>query len=311
MAEDPARRTLAIPGFAIDRVLGKGAQGVVVRAIRERDGRPVALKVLSLKMAKRAEFRQRFRREAAIAIGIQHSNLVAGVEAGQAGGLPYVVFEYLDGETLAARGARGRLAEDDALAILRQMAAALACAHAHGLVHRDVKPENIMLLPDGTAKLMDLGLAKDTGDGGGDLTAIGSVFGTKGFISPEAAQDSKDVDIRSDIYSLGATLHFAVLGEVPFPAESLAASVRRLVTEHPVPPRARRPELSDGLSELLIRMLERDRADRPQTPAELQAEIDRVRAGQPPTVSARRAAERGARTRGCRWWWPVRRRRPD
>jgi serine/threonine-protein kinase len=302
VAEDPARRTLSVPGFTIQRVLGKGAQGVVVQAVRERDGRAVALKVLSLRMATQAEFRQRFRREAAIALDIQHPNIVAGLEAGQASGLPYVVFEYLQGETLATRCERGPLDEPTALAILRQMASALACAHANGLVHRDVKPENIMLLADGTAKLMDLGLAKDTGEASGDLTTMGSIFGTKGFISPEAAVDSKSVDIRSDIYSLGSTIHYAVVGAVPFPADSLAAAVRRLVHEDPAPPRLQRPDLSEPLSELLVRMLERERDARPQTPEDLLAEIARVGAGQLPTLSGRRSAERTPPRRGCLGW---------
>jgi eukaryotic-like serine/threonine-protein kinase len=302
VAEASRKRTLAIPGFRIEKVLGKGAQGVVVKATRERDRRAVALKVLSLAMAKRSEFRQRFRREAAISMEIQHPNIVAGLEAGQAEGMPYVVFEFLDGETLADRIARGPMAEDEGLAICRQMADALACAHAHDLVHRDVKPENIMCGRDGTAKLMDLGLAKDTGDDGGDLTAMGSVFGTKGYISPEAAKDSKDVDIRSDIYSLGATLHHAVVGAVPFPAESLVAAVRRIVSEDPTPPRDRRPELSEAMSELLIRMLERRRVNRFQTPAELLAACDAVAAGDLPTVSERRALERAPARRGCLGW---------
>jgi len=296
------KRTLQIPGFRIEKVLGKGAQGVVVRATREHDQRPVAIKVLSQSMAKRSEFRQRFRREAAISMEIQHPNIVAGLEAGQADGLPYVVFEFLEGQTLADRTARGPLSEAEAFAILRQMAEALECAHAHGLVHRDVKPENIMCLPDGTAKIMDLGLAKDTGESGGDLTAMGSVFGTKGYISPEAAQDSKDVDIRSDIYSLGATIHHAVVGEVPLPADSLVAAVRRIVKEDPAPPRDRRPDLSEPFSELLVRMLERDRADRPQDPASLLAECAAVAEGRLPTLSARRALERTPARKGCLGW---------
>ena len=300
-AGSPApKRTLQIPGYRILKVLGRGGQGIVVQAIRKSDQRPVAIKVLAPAVAKVSVLRARFRREGGVALALKHPNIVAGIAAGQADGLPYLVFEYVDGISLTARlELKGPLDEGEALAILRQMADALAYAHGQGLVHRDIKPDNILLTRDGTAKLLDLGLAKDL-EAGGELTAQGTVFGTLGYMSPEAALDTRSADTRRDLYSLGATFYRAVVGEPPFPADSLSQAIRRMTEEDPEPPHTRVPGLSEPFSALLCKLLSRDPDARPQTPEELLADLDRVEAGEMP------AGVRPAR-RGC-FGWLVRRR---
>ena len=278
----PKKRKVKVPGYHVESVLGRGAQGVVVKAKRERDGRIVAVKILSPQMAKVSEYRQRFRREAAMAMEIAHPNIVGGLEVGLAEGLPFVVMEFVEGETLADRLRRGTLPDAEVRKIARDVAQALACAHGRQLVHRDIKPENLMLALDGTTKLMDLGLAKEIGGGGEELTMTGSVFGTPGYISPEGAVDSKDTDIRSDLYSLGATLYRAVVGEVPFPGKTLTLSLRRALTEPVVPPIERIPSCDPNLSTLIVKLLARDRRDRPQDPAALLEDLNRIERGEPP-----------------------------
>jgi serine/threonine-protein kinase len=309
---EPVKRRLRLPGYRIAKVLGRGAQGVVVKAQRERDGKVVAVKILSAQMAAVAEFRRRFRREAQVALELAHPNIVQGIEVGQADGLPFVVMEFIDGETLGARLARGPLAEAEALPVIRDCAEALACAHARGLVHRDIKPDNVMITREGRAKLMDLGLAKET-DTGQELTMSGSVFGTPGYISPEAAVDAKDTDIRADIYSLGATFFHALVGEVPFPEKTLTKALKRALTEEPPSPRARVPAVSEGCDALIRKMLNRDRKLRVQTPAELLADLELVATGAMPSrpegyaVRARGKAPAAPGAPSRPWWrrlWP-------
>jgi serine/threonine protein kinase len=275
------KRKLKIEGFRLGRVLGRGAQGMVVKAQRESDGLTVAIKVLSPSMAKISEFRRRFRREAQVAMELDHKNIVQGIDSGQVDGLPYVVMEYIEGKTLTDVFKEGPMREQQAIPIIRGVAEALVCAHERGLVHRDIKPDNIMIESDGKPKLMDLGLAKemDTGD---ELTMSGSVFGTPGYISPEAAVDSKDTDIRADIYSLGSTFYHAVVGEVPFPEKTLTKSLQRALTEDPVPP-VDRVDISPQCSELIMKMLARERKNRVQTPAKLLIDLDLVEKGDRPT----------------------------
>ncbi|MCI0340210.1 MAG: serine/threonine protein kinase [Planctomycetales bacterium] len=274
------KKRIQLPGFRIESVLGRGAQGVVVKAVRERDKRRVAVKILSGSMAKVSEFRKRFRREASVAMEIQHPNVVAGLEVGQVEGLPFVVMEYVDGETLGTRFGRGTMTEPEVLSVAKQIGSALACAHERGLVHRDIKPDNIMLGKDGVAKLMDLGLAKESG-GGEELTVTGSVFGTPGYLSPEGAVDSKDTDIRSDIYSLGCTLYRALAGEPPFTGKTITTVLTKMLTLDPVPPRERNPAVSEGLDLLVLKMIARDRRCRYQTPEDLLEDVARLERGEP------------------------------
>ncbi|MHC5021440.1 MAG: serine/threonine-protein kinase [Planctomycetota bacterium] len=308
------KRKLKLPGFRLGRVLGRGAQGMVVKAQRERDGLTVAIKLLSPSMAKVSEFRRRFRREAQVAMELDHKNIVQGIEVGAADGIPFVVMEYIEGHTLTDLLKAGPLGEEKALPIIRGVAEALQCAHKRGLVHRDIKPDNIMIESDGTPKLMDLGLAKETTTGD-ELTMSGSVFGTPGYISPEAAVDSKDTDIRADIYSLGSTFYHAVVGEVPFPEKTLTKSLQRALTEDPVPP-AERVEVTEACSELIMKMLARDRKNRVQTPDELIIDLDLVAKGDMPTRpqghEARRTKKQkprqaggGTGESGKRPWWRI------
>jgi serine/threonine protein kinase len=306
------KRKLKLPGFRLGRVLGRGAQGMVVKAQRERDGLTVAIKLLSPSMAKVSEFRRRFRREAQVAMELDHKNIVQGIEVGAADGIPFVVMEYIEGRTLTDLLKEGPLGEARAIPIVRGVAEALQCAHKRGLVHRDIKPDNIMIEGDGTPKLMDLGLAKETTTGD-ELTMSGSVFGTPGYISPEAAVDSKDTDIRADIYSLGSTFYHAVVGEVPFPEKTLTKSLQRALTEDPVPP-GERVDVSAGCSELIMKMLARDRKNRVQTPDELIVDLDLVAKGDMPTSpqghESRRPKKSKQRTAGGgdggkRPWWRI------
>ena len=242
-----------IPGYFLEKKLGSGAMGVVVKAKRLEDKLDVAIKIA--KPSNYEAARARFQRESDVLIRIDHPNIVRAYDAGEltegkVQGM-YMVLEYLQGKTLLDYIAEdGELAEDEALEIMRQAAEGLECIAENGLVHRDIKSENIMITEDATVKLMDLGLAK-VDDPNENLTATGDRFGTPGYMSPEAAEDTKSADIISDIYSLGCTLYQALTLKLPFNEKNFGKLVRLLMTEDPKPPQEHRPELSDEINALV------------------------------------------------------------
>jgi serine/threonine protein kinase len=268
-----------IPGYKMLSVLGKGAMACVYRAEHERLGKEVAVKVLDPAIARDPEFRERFLREARAAARINHGNIVRALDAGIHEKVHYFVMELVRGEDLRSRLARdGRIGEDEALSIARNVALGLAEANRLGIVHRDVKPENILISSEGEVKLADLGLVKSASEDV-NLTRQGYTLGTVAFFSPEQARGDRAIDTRTDLYSLGATLYVMLTGELPFGKGANAPeTMRRIIKEDPIPVDEHVPEVSAAAVQVVERLMEKDRDERPTTPEEAVALIDRARA---------------------------------
>jgi eukaryotic-like serine/threonine-protein kinase len=270
------RLRFAINGYELLEELGRGSMGVVYKARQLSLDRIVAIKILPPELAENQAFVRRFMIEARAVAKLNHPNVIQGIDVGESGGNRYFVMEYVDGPTvgqLLRRG--GELDEARALRIVGQVAAALDHAFRNRLVHRDVKPDNVMITEGGIAKLCDLGLAREERL---DARAGGrGALGTPNYVSPEQARGEGDVDIRSDIYSLGATFYHMIVGEPPFSGPNNAAIMAAHVTRRLAPPREQRPGLSPAVSRLVERMMAKDPRERPQTPGELLAEIERAR----------------------------------
>ena len=268
-----------VGGYEILERVGSGGMGAVFKARQVSMDRVVALKILPKNLAGDPAFVQRFVREARSAAKLSHPNIVQGIDVGQASGYYYFAMEFVEGGTV--RGLledEGRIAEPRALAIVADVARALEHAHEQGIVHRDIKPDNIMLTSKGEVKLADLGLARSI-DNVDAVTTTGNAIGTPHYMSPEQASGETDLDTRSDIYSLGATLFHMVTGEKPFDGSTPAVVAAKHLTEPP--PRAREvaPDISRATSDLIETMMAKGRAERPQTPAELIEDIQGALAG--------------------------------
>jgi serine/threonine-protein kinase len=223
-----------IGGFRITAKLGQGGMGAVFKAIQISMDRPVALKLLPPGLARNENFIERFRREARVSVQIAHPNLVQGIDVGQdqASGLWYFAMEFVSGEPLRAVLRRdGRLDERRALTIARDLAAGLAAAHRAGVIHRDVKPDNVMITPEGTAKILDLGLAKSEQDDS-SLTQTGASLGTPLYMAPEQARgELQSIDAATDLYALGATLFHLIAGRPPFEGPTSAVILAQHLTK--------------------------------------------------------------------------------
>jgi eukaryotic-like serine/threonine-protein kinase len=269
--------------YRLGRLLGRGGMAEVYEATDDVLQRPVAVKVLGGWLGDDGTFVERFRREALAAARLSHPELVAVYDTGSEDGLHYIVMELVPGETLADALARdGRLEPGRATAIARAVARALAVAHAAGIVHRDVKPANVMLAPDGRARLMDLGIARSLD--GEDLTRTTSILGSPNYLSPEQARGER-VDARSDLYSLGCVLYEMLAGRPPFDAESPVAVAYKHVHEDPSPPSAFAP-VPAGLDAVTLRAMAKDPAERFQTAEELDAALERGTDPIAPTATA-------------------------
>lgn len=258
--------------YEVVRLLGKGAVGEVYLAKDPALDRLVAIKTLpslaALPPGERREVAARFTREARAAAGLTHPNIVTIYDVGEQDGVPYMAMEYLEGTTLDRHTRRGHLLPPQkVLEIGIQAAVALARAHAAGIVHRDVKPANLVLLPDGTVKITDFGLAKDPGTG---LTAQDDILGTPNYMAPEQIA-GRTIDGRADLFSLAVTLFELLTGELPFPGDSVSSVLYRIVNEPPRKLRDVAPDLPEDLERLLERMMAKDPAERPRDyPALLQ-----------------------------------------
>jgi tRNA A-37 threonylcarbamoyl transferase component Bud32 len=265
------------PRYRVLGLVGQGGMGAVYRAEHRRMQRLVALKVIHPRLMRNPAAVQRFHQEVRAAARLTHANIVHAYDADQAGGLHFLVMEYVEGTSLdQVVRERGPLPVAEACAYARQAALGLQEAHERGMVHRDIKPHNLMLTPDGRVKILDFGLARlaHPADStaapdlsSGPLTGAGTVMGTADYIAPEQAADPRAADIRADVYALGCTLFHLLTGRPPFPE----GDVREKLARHaatPLPPlSALRPEVPPGLAAVVARMTAKDPADRHATPA--------------------------------------------
>ena len=242
--------------------LGSGGMGRVYRARNVALDRVVALKTLAPLFAADEGFVRRFQKEARAAARLNHPNIVQIYDFGCEEGVYFLAMEYVDGSSLRALLKKFRFRERDALLVMRHTVAALAVAHAEGIVHRDIKPDNIMLTAKGDkVKLVDLGIAKTLGEDQ-SLTQTGQAVGTPEYIAPEQIRGLRDIDARADIYSLGATYFQLVTGHAPFKGTSGAMVMSMHLTQPFPDPRTYEPTLSEGLCRVLRKMMAKDRDER-------------------------------------------------
>jgi serine/threonine protein kinase len=260
--------------YRLESKLGSGGMSTVYLANDEVLDRPVAIKLLHREISEEEDQLERFRREARAAARLSHPNLVGVIDAGEDDGRPYIVFEYIPGRTLKRRiQDDGPLPVDEAVAYAIEIGRGLTAAHARKLVHRDVKPQNVLIDPDGRAKVTDFGIARSLEAKG--LTATGRVVGTTDYVSPEQAM-GEDVDERSDAYSLGVVLYEMLTGEVPFKAETQVGVAMKHVNE-PIPDvQAKRREVSAAVAAVVDRATTKDPRDRYGTVAEMVRDLEQT-----------------------------------
>lgn len=284
----------------LDRV-GAGAMGTVFKARHQKLDRIVALKVLRPSLARDARYVDRLRREARIVASLNHPNIVTGYDVGEQGGYHFFVMEFVEGKSLRALLAEwGMFPESQVMEVAVQVASALDHAYQRGVIHRDVKPGNILIDERGRVKLTDMGLAKGPLDMA--ITREGATVGTPQYISPEQARTPQDVDVRSDLYSLGATLYHMATGQPPFRGGTMAEVITKVLHEQVPPPRQLNPDLSVGLDLVIRKLLAKDPALRYQTPRELLDDLERVRAHEAPQVDPADLVVAERVPGRVRWW---------
>lgn len=292
-AKEQVQKVVRLGGYEVLSRLGRGGMGVVYKARQTSVNRIVALKVLPSSLSKDRNYLERFSREAKVAAKLNHPNAVSVLEFGESGGLYYYAMEYVEGANVRTILEReGKIDEREALAIVLQIAQALEHAHSLSIIHRDIKPENMMVMQDGTAKLCDLGLARQTAAEDASLTQSGAVMGTPYYMSPEQARGEKNLDIRTDIYSLGVTLFHMVTGQVPFTGTSIATIMAKHITQEPPLASDVEPQVSLSTSRLIKKMMEKEPRRRHQDPAELIEGINRILSGAPVSIFPRKIAPR-------------------
>ena len=272
--------------YRVDRLVGRGGMGSVYQATHLVIGRRVALKVLELHSGPQLEVVTRFEREAQAAARIGNDHILDILDFGalpEPDGARYIVCEFLDGETLASRMERQRMTPNELVPIARQLLNGLSAAHAAGVVHRDLKPDNVFLLRHKAGwadfvKIIDFGISKfqaTSGDENGmRMTATGVVMGTPFYLSPEQARGSNDADHRSDIYAVGVILYEAVTGQVPFQAQNFNELIFKIVLEEAQPAHVVAPGVDRDFSQIIMKAMARNPADRFQSAAELSAALE-------------------------------------
>jgi serine/threonine-protein kinase len=278
-----------IPGYQLLEKLGQGSMGVVYKARQISLNRVVAVKVLHPRLAARPELLERLEHEAHLAARLSHNNIVQAIDVGSAGSLHYFVMELVEGKTIREELDAGKVyAEREAVEVILQVAQALGHAHKRGLLHRDVKPANIVLTTEGIAKLADLGLARTTQGDKMAESERGLLIGTPYYIAPEQVEEGKAVDGRADLYSLGATLYHMVTGQPPFAHKGVEAVLDAHLHEELTPPDHINPNLSAGLGEVVELLLAKDRKHRYRNADDLVIDLECLLAGEAPKLARQR-----------------------
>ncbi|MFM9010528.1 MAG: serine/threonine-protein kinase, partial [Planctomycetota bacterium] len=279
------------PRYRVVKLLGAGGMGVVYKAEHRAMERFVALKVVNSRLIDSPLAWERFQRETKAAARLSHPGIVAAYDADQAGALQFLVMEYVDGISLASHVQKtGPMSVRHACQVARQAAVALQHAHTRGMIHRDVKPQNLMLTRDGRVKILDFGLARYARDAGSGtladlvaprptgsvqvrddprLTQDGATLGTPDYIAPEQIGAAADGDIRADIYGLGCTLYFLLCGQPPFPGGSTADKLLAHLQSEPPDPARARTDVPAALGAIIRRMMAKEPDGRPATPADV------------------------------------------
>lgn len=276
----------AIPGYEFLEKLGKGAMGTVYKARQLSMNRLVAIKKLHSRLASNPQFLDRLTREAHLAAKLSHNNIIQAIDVGSAGPIHYFVMEYVSGTTIKEEIESGKIySEKEAAEITLQIAQALQHANRRGLIHRDVKPANIVLTLDGIAKLADLGMARETGDRALARAEKGITVGTPYYIAPEQIHGHEDIDVRADLYSLGATLYHMVTGQPPFPDKGVEAVLQAHLERELTPPDHLNDKLSAGLGEVVEILMAKDRNLRYRSPDDLIIDLECLLNGEPPKLA--------------------------
>src|SRR3954470_14855823 len=274
--------------YELGEVLGYGGMSEVHKGRDVRLGRDVAIKVLRADLARDKTFQERFRREAQNSAALNHPAIVAVYDTGETqteyGPLPYIVMEYVDGRTLRDMvKTQGPLSGKRAMEVMADVSAALDFSHRHGIIHRDVKPANVMITRTGAVKVMDFGIARAVHDGQAAVTQTAAVIGTAQYLSPEQAR-GETVDARSDVYATGCVLCELLTGEPPFTGDSPVAVAYQHVREEPRKPSQLNPRVSPQLDAIVLKAMAKGAANRYQSAAEMRMDIVRVLSGQRPAA---------------------------
>ncbi len=274
--------------YELGETLGYGGMSEVHHGHDVRLGREVAIKILRADLARDPQFQERFRREAQNAAALNHPAIVAVYDTGEAntdfGPLPYIVMEYVEGRTLRdIVKTEGPMSQKRAMEVMADVCAALDFSHRHGIVHRDVKPANVMITKNGAVKVMDFGIARAMHDGQSAMTQTAAVIGTAQYLSPEQAR-GESVDARSDVYAAGCVLYELITGEPPFTGDSPVAVAYQHVREDPKSPSSVNPAVAPELDAVVLKALAKGPANRYQSAAEMRSDLVRTLSGQRPVA---------------------------
>ncbi len=284
------RSTQQIPGYSILGKLGAGAMAAVYKAKQLSLDRLVAIKILPRKYSTNPQFIERFYAEGRAAAQLNHPNIVQAYDVGQSGEFHYFVMEYVEGKTVHDWITDNkRFSEKEAIDVVINIADALAHAHDKGLIHRDVKPKNVMFTPSGVAKLADLGLARAIDDKEAALAEAGKAYGTPYYISPEQVRGEVNIGPQADIYSLGATLYHMLTGSVPFNGKNPTEVMQKHLKAPLIPPDHVNASLSNGISEVVEMMMHKSRKLRYKNCHDLLIDLKAVRRSEPPPIAHKEA----------------------